>query len=190
MLDLNKEYLQCDEHDEQLYERISHLESITDNIEEEMITFITAVLASPTSREQSSRAYGLIRMTDEVESIADCIQSVSIYRRRLFEKNEIISPQGWDDLLGFYDEITAYFHRIVEARNSMQVRAKLRAIVGESAELNAHANEVRTRHLDRIRDGSCQSSPALTYSDMAVSMRRIKNHSINFLEAYAGVPLD
>jgi len=42
---------------------------------------------------------------------------------------------------------------------------------------------VRDRHLERMRAGTCKAQPALSFSDIVVSMRRIKNHTVNLFEA-------
>ena len=34
-----------------------------------------------------------------------------------------------------------------------------------------------------MKDGSCGALPALTFSDMTVSLRRIKSHTVNLHEA-------
>ena len=58
-----------------------------------------------------------------------------------------------------------------------------RKIYDEATRLNDLADEVRNAHLERMKDGSCGALPALTFSDMAVALRRIKNHTVNLHEA-------
>jgi len=55
----------------------------------------------------------------------------------------------------------------------------------EAKRLNDLADSVRKAHLERMKAGSCNALPALTFSDMAVAMRRIKNHTVNLYEALA-----
>jgi hypothetical protein len=47
-----------------------------------------------------------------------------------------------------------------------------------------HADAIRSAHLERVQQGSCDALAGLTFSDMVVAMRRIKNHSINMVEAH------
>ncbi|NIQ96699.1 MAG: hypothetical protein GWN87_22805, partial [Desulfuromonadales bacterium] len=49
--------------------------------------------------------------------------------------------------------------------------------------LNDLADQVRKAHLDRMKAGTCNALPALTFSDMAVALRRMKNHTVNLHEA-------
>ncbi len=184
MFNLTKEFTAAEQYDKEAFDRINHLEDITDNIEEEMINFITAVLTDSVTQGQSARAYGLIRMADELESIADSLQSFSIYRARLFKQKESISEEGWADLMSFYNEVDTFVGRVAVARKKRADSTRITSLLEESKRLNTVANDMRDRHLDRLKSGVCMSIPAQTYSDMFVSLRHIKNHALNILETY------
>ena len=102
---------------------------------------------------------------------------------RRLEKNELdFSADGWKDLLNFHHEVFAFFTRVCRAFNNEDV-SSTQKIYAEASRLNDLADEVRKRHLDRMKEGSCGALPALTFSDMAVALRRIKNHTVNLHEA-------
>ena len=54
------------------------------------------------------------------------------------------------------------------------------------SELNLQADEIRERHLRSIQEGVHVPLSGLTFSDIVVALRRIKNHSLNFAEAFSG----
>jgi len=185
MFNLTRDYTVGEQHDKAAFDRINHLEDITDNIEEEMINFITTVLTDSVTQGQSSRAYGLIRMADELESIADSLQSFSIYRARLYKQREALSDDAWDDLKTFYNEVDTFVGRVAGARKKRAESTRITGLLEEAKRLNKLANTMRDRHLERLRNGTCQALPAQTYSDMFVSLRHIKNHAVNILETYS-----
>ena len=187
MFDVTREYITAPAHNKKLFDRINHLEDITDNIEEEMINFITVLLTGSVTQDQSTRSYGLMRMADEIESIADALQSMSIYRSRLYKRNEDISPEAWQDILDFFDEVTTYFDQMAEARKHNADVDEVKALIKTGRQLRRSAKEKRKRHLDRLRSGNCQAVTAQTFSDMFMSLQHIKNHTVNYLEAYAGI---
>jgi len=187
MFQVTREYVTGFEHNKKLFERINHLEDITDNIEEEMINFITIVLTGPVTQGQSARSYGLMRMADEIESIADALQSFSIYRSRLFKKQEGVSDDAWEDILTFFDHVDAYFDRMTAARHRQASAEEIKVLIADSKHIKKLAKDMRERHLDRLRAGNCQALTAQTFSDMFMSLRHIKNHTINYVEAYAGL---
>ena len=47
--------------------------------------------------------------------------------------------------------------------------------------------QMRDRHLDRLREGHYQAATAQMFSDMFMALQRVKNHSVNYIEAYAGL---
>ncbi len=187
MFEVTKEYVNQPKHEKKMFARINHLEDITDNIEEEMIKFITTISTGSLSRTQSARAYGLVRMADEIESIADSLQSFAIYRGRLYKRKEDISEEAWQDIMEFFDRVAAYFERLTIARNRGAGIPEVKRAIREVEELTRVADRMRDRHLERIQSGSCQSVTAQTYSDMFVSLRHIKNHSVNYIEAWSGL---
>jgi len=187
MFDVTREYVTAPKHKKKLFDRINHLEDITDNIEEEMINFITILLTGTVSQSQSARSYGLMRMADEIESIADALQSFSIYRSRLFKRNEDISPEAWADILTFFDDVAVYFDRLTKARERDASTAEFKGLITESKMIKKLGKDMRERHLDRLRAGECQAVTAQTYSDMFMSLQHIKNHTVNFVEVYAGL---
>jgi len=184
MFVLTKGYIAGEKDDKATFDRINHLEDITDNIEEEMIKFITTVLTDSITSNQSARAYGLIRVADELESIADGLQSFSIYRARLYKVKESLSEEAWADLMAFFVEVDSFVSRVMAARKKRADSTRISSLLEESKRLNKVANDMRDKHLDRLKSGMCMSIPAQTYSDMFVSLRHIKNHALNILETY------
>jgi phosphate:Na+ symporter len=168
---------------ERFYQKVKVLEDETDVMQHEITTFtVTLMQAGNASKEQSDRAYSYIRAADELESIADYAASLCSYMRRL-EKNELdFSEDGWKDLLNFHHEVFAFFTQVCRAFNNEDV-SSTRKIYDEANRLNDLADEVRKAHLDRMKEGSCGALPALTFSDMAVALRRVKNHTVNLHEA-------
>jgi phosphate:Na+ symporter len=143
---------------------------------------VTLMQSGSASKDQSDRAYSYIRAADELESIADYAASLCSYMRRL-EKHELdYTEDGWKDLHNFHHEVFSFFTQVCRAFNDEDV-SSTRKIYDEANRLNDLADEVRKAHLVRMKDGSCGALPALTFSDMAVALRRIKNHTVNLHEA-------
>ncbi len=168
---------------DRFYRKVKELEDETDVMQHEITTFtVTLMQAGGASKEQSDRAYSYVRAADELESIADYAASLCSYMRRL-EKNELdYSEDGWKDLHNFHQEVFSFFTQVCRAFNNEDV-SSTQKIYAEASRLNDLADEVRKAHLARMKEGSCGALPALTFSDMAVALRRIKNHTVNLHEA-------
>jgi len=168
---------------DRFYRKVKELEDETDIIQHEITSFtVTLMQAGGASKEQSDRAYSYVRAADELESIADYAASLCSYMRRL-EKHELdYTEEGWNDLHNYHHEILSFFTQVCRAFNNEDV-SSTRIIYDEASRLNDLADEVRKTHLARMKEGSCGALPALTFSDMAVALRRIKNHTVNLHEA-------
>jgi phosphate:Na+ symporter len=168
---------------DRVYRRVKDLEEETDIMQHEITTFIVTLMQSGgASTAQSDRAYSYVRVADELESIADYAYSFCSYMKRL-DKHELdFSEDGWRDLRNYHREVFDFFTLVCNAFNDEDV-SSTRKIYDEANRLNDLADEVRKAHLARMKEGSCGALPALTFSDMAVALRRIKNHTVNLHEA-------
>jgi phosphate:Na+ symporter len=168
---------------DRFYRKVKTLEEETDVMQHEITTFtVTLMQSGNASNEQSDRAYSFVRAADELESIADYAASLCSYMKRL-DKHELdFSADGWKDLLNFHHEVFAFFTQVCRAFNNEDA-SSTRKIYDEANRLNDLADAIRKSHLDRMKEGSCGALPALTFSDMAVALRRVKNHTVNLHEA-------
>jgi len=173
---------------ERFYQKVKSIEDETDVMQHEITTFTVSLMqAGGASKTQSDRAYSFVRAADELESIADYAASFCSYVKRL-DKHELdFSEEAWKDILNFHQEVFSFFNQVCNAFNNEDV-SSTRKIYDEATRLNDLADEVRNAHLERMKDGSCGALPALTFSDMAVALRRIKNHTVNLHEALFADP--
>ena len=168
---------------DRFYRKIKELEDETDVMQHEITTFTVALMqAGGASKAQSDRAYGFVRAADELESIADYVRSFSGYMHRLDKHEMDFSEDAWKDLMNYHQEVVNFFSLVCKAFNNQDF-SSTKEIYSEASRLNDLADEVRKAHLERMKSGACSALPALTFSDMAVALRRIKNHTVNLHEA-------
>ncbi|WP_303721058.1 Na/Pi cotransporter family protein [Malonomonas rubra] len=171
------------------FRKVESLEEETDIMQHEITTFVVTLMqAGNASKEQSDRAYAYVRAADELESIADYAASLCSYMKRLDKYEQNFSQDAWRDLHRFHHEVFAFFSHVCQAFNNEDATST-REIYDKANRLNDLADEIRKSHLDRMKQGSCGALPALTFSDMAVALRRIKNHTVNLHEALFDEPV-
>jgi phosphate:Na+ symporter len=99
------------------------------------------------------------------------------------DKDEIdFSEDAWKDLIHFHHEVFAFFILVCQVSKQEDCRSA-HGIYEAANRLNDLADAIRIAHLDRMKAGSCGALQSLTFSDMAVALRRIKNHTVNLDEA-------
>lgn len=189
-LDRAKAYVRLTQDDPEIFKRVEHLEHITDNIQMEITIFITEVLQLNMTPQQARRGYTLIRISDEMESVADYCQNLTRYRARMFRDGLKLSPDAVNDL----NDLLAQVEQFTKAAMEFVVRRKEAAMGDEEVRrlivladaIGDESNEVRDAHFERVKDGRCDPIAGMIYSDIIVALRRIKNHTVNIIDARVG----
>lgn len=163
--------------------KVSSYEKITDNIQKEVTVFLCKVMEKPMSESQSLKSQGLIKIVDELESIADYFERVVNYKSRLDPK---FTGASDDEYNQFLDAIWTFYNDCLKgfAKGSLDADS-LDALIQKSEELRKWADDIRDKHLERIGKGEYDGLSALTYSDMVVALRKIRAHAMNIAEAIA-----
>jgi len=183
ILVLSEEYIKEPKHNGKILDRIRQLEAETDQTQQGITSFVCQVMEGSLSEEQSSEAYFLIRGADELESIADYAESLASYKYRLHKNEYDFSEVAWEELYEFLIRNLNLFDLVVQDLAG-ESHSSFENIKEKANSLNRHADDIKIKHLSRMNDGSCKARPALTYSDMMVALRRIKNHTVNLFESY------
>ncbi len=175
MYKLNREFWENPQYDPKMLAKIVDYERIIDNIYKEITVFLCYVMEKPMSHQQSEQIQALIRISDEMESVADYIERLAYYRDR-FKNDETLVGESRDEFFQFFDEVLGFFdlvsHGLVESED-----IDMSKIEAKSHELQLWADSMREKHLDRISKGNYLPVTALTYSDMVVALRKIRAHS-------------
>ncbi|PLX85285.1 MAG: hypothetical protein C0618_10830 [Desulfuromonas sp.] len=163
--------------------KVTSLEDETDIMQHEITSFtVTLMQSGNASNMQSDKAYCYVRAADELESIADYAANLCSYMKRLDKYELNFSDDAWKDIQNFHHEVLSFFTQVCKAFNNEDT-SSTKQIYEEANRINDLADSIRKRHLERMKQGTCGALPALTFSDMAVALRRIKNHTVNLHEA-------
>ncbi len=175
MYKLTREYWDADEYDSKKLAKIIDYERITDNIHKEITVFLCYVMEKPMSHHQSEQIQSMIKISDELESVADYIERLANYRER-FKKDERLTGESRDEFFQFLDDVGSFFLMVGRGLQDGEYM-DMSKIEAKSHELQLWADSMREKHLDRISKGTYPPVTALTYSDMVVALRKIRAHS-------------
>ena len=175
MYKLNREFWHAEEYDPKKLAKIIDYERITDNIHKEITVFLCYVMEKPMSHHQSEQIQSMIKITDELESVADYIERLANYRDR-FKTNEKLEGESRTEFFQFLDDVWEFFEMVSVGLHNDEA-LDMQSIESKSNELQLWADSMREKHLDRISKGVYLPVTALTYSDMVVALRKIRAHS-------------
>lgn len=177
MYKLTREYWHEGEDDPKKLAKILDYERITDNIHKEVTVFLCYVMERPLSHHQSEQTQALIKISDELESCADYLERLAMYRER-FRGGENLEGESRKEFFSFMDEVQGFFEMAVAGLEKSSTNDKAR-LTSKSEELQIWADSIRDKHLDRISKGAYKPVTALTFSDMVVALRKIRTHAFH-----------
>lgn len=175
MLKVSKEFWMDEEADPKKLAKILDYERITDNIHKEITVFLCYVMEKPMSHQQSEQIQAMIKISDELESVADYIERLANYRER-FKNGEALNGESRAEFFSFMDEVTGFYELVAKGLDDGE-NLDIEVIKAKDQELQLVADSIREKHLDRISKGAYQPVTALTYSDMVVALRKIRAHA-------------
>lgn len=188
LLEMTESYVFASKADPKLQSKINRYEDITDSIQGEITFFLCKVQEGTLSSEQSSLVYGIIRAADELESIGDYCAAMARYVDRLHKSKEDFTPDAVLELKGYFASVKQFFVYVQAKLTDENVTDTLKAIKSRGKELSETGNDLWQKHLARLEAGSCSPVAGMLYSDLMVSMRKIKSHLVNIYEALKGMP--
>jgi phosphate:Na+ symporter len=169
----------------ELRDRILKKERATDTIQHSITVFMSRVMARPLTLAQSAEIRGLIRVSDEIESVADYCERLANYRRRLLREGLVLSDAALQELQGYFDRTIAFYEEIVD-RARRNETGWLQAIQMKAQYLATDADGLRDANLQRLASQRAAPGEGIFFNDLLVAMRRIRNHALNMAEAFLG----
>jgi phosphate:Na+ symporter len=182
MLEWTREILISEEPDEALVKKVFHRETVMDNVQEEVIHFLTNILSAETPHSVAIEARQQLRIADEYESISDYISGILKARLRLGERGLKLGDVERDRLLALHARIAAYVDLITEGFLSPQSQNLSRA-VSESEAIKHAAKEMRNAHLDSLSRDRIDPNLSMSFSNMLNGYMKIRAHAKNIAES-------
>lgn len=183
LLSTTKEYISLTKDNPKLLDTIVATEDRFDVEQKNLTLYLCNVMESALTPEQSALGYSLIRTSDEIESVSDyCVVLAKLFKKTFKTDQKPISGKAQGEFLELMQEVNAYYDMVM-AFNENSSLDSLEEYKIKSHQINTHAERIRDRHLERIKAGECHPITGLTFSDMILAARRIKNHSVNIMDS-------
>ncbi|MFZ4713500.1 MAG: Na/Pi cotransporter family protein [Bacteriovoracaceae bacterium] len=174
---MTREYLILEEKKQSSYDKIKHYENITDNMQKEITLFLGKVMERALTQKQSIQTRSIIRMADELESVADYLERLAFYKTR-FDESFSMKGDLALEFFHFYDEMMKLYEHSTEGLFDVD-RIVIKSTEKESDALKIMADDMRDKHLKRISRGEYSPISSLTYSDMVVAVRKIRLNAVH-----------
>jgi len=184
MLEWTRSLIQDSKPDEQLVQKVFNREKIMDNVQAEIITFLTDLLTGNVPHAIVGEGRTQLRCADEYESISDYISSLLKSHLRMINSDLSLTKEEMDAVLELHEQVAEYLHMVAMAfENAQPDLLNVAHTRGDS--ITATFKQLRERHMSRLIDDRIDPTKAMAFTGMLNAYRKIKDHAENIAEAIA-----
>ena len=172
--------------DEKLIRKTFHREDVLDNVQREIVTFLTEVLDSTVPHAIAQEGRQQFRIAHEYESVADRLASVLRGFRKLRDQKIEIPEDQRAALRHLHDAVGAFLRDVTEAYADRTSMSDADAHSANSA-ISRQVRRLREEHLQRMTESAISPALSLIYTNMLTDYRRIRAHTMNIHEAASAI---
>jgi phosphate:Na+ symporter len=174
-----------DNTDEKLIRKTFHREEVLDNVNREIVTFLTEVLDASVPLSIAEEGRQQFRIAHEYESLSDRVASVLKGYLKLRDQRLPIPDEQKAALLDLHDDVATFLRQVTEAYADRQTLDEARAQSMNTA-VAQRSRRLREDHLHRMTISQVDPNFSLTFAGILTDYRRIRAHALNIHEAALG----
>ena len=169
---------QLDHYDAQEARQIRENEDETDRYEDEIGTYLIKLCSKSLNQEDSEETTALLKYIGDFERIADHAVDILMSAEEMRDKRLHFSQQAMQEMAVLRQAI----HEIMElAVDAFRYNDMGKAIYVEPLEqvIDTLKEEMRTRHIFRMKQETCSVEVGFVWSDLLTSLERVSDHCSN-----------
>jgi phosphate:Na+ symporter len=172
--------------DELVVRKTFHREEVLDNVQREVVAFLTATLDATMPQMVAEEGRQQLRIAHEYESASDRAASILRGFGELRSQRLELSAAQREELQRLHDAVAGFVGEVSQAFEERRVM--------NSADVRAHSDSIgrlvresRESQLQRMIDGQVDPGLSLIFAGLLTDYRRIGSHARNINDAAAGV---
>jgi len=153
-------------------------EDIVDELEAEIMRYLARISQSSMDPDMSIRHTGLLHAANDIERISDHGDNIADLALELIENNIQFTDDAIAELKDMYDLVMKIYDKAVQSArdNDASIVPDVEAL---EAQIDLKEKELRTSHMDRLREGLCSADSGVIFLDIIINFERIGDHSNN-----------
>ena len=171
--------------DKSIEKKIFLREQVFDQIQKELVEFISKIMSRNLPPNAIIEARGQLRMADEYESLSDYIVNILKMTLRLKNNEMELTKKGKKEIIDLHDSTAKYLNMI---NNALAVGNDeiLSKALSDGDALKHKVRTIRSNHMNRLAAEQATALMSLVFMDMLNAYRRLKDHALNIAEVIAG----
>jgi phosphate:Na+ symporter len=171
--------------DETLLQKTYRREEILDNMQGEIVKYLTDVLDATVPHAVAEEGRKQLRIAHEYESISDRLASTMRSFERLRQKRLELGPDHRAELLQLHDLVMDFTRRSIVAYATSRPLEDAAARAASDS-VNRKVRTLQNDHMQRMIDGPIDPNLTMIYTTLLTDYRRVRAHALNVHEAAAG----
>jgi phosphate:Na+ symporter len=174
------------EPDKKAVRKVVRREEVLDNMQQELITFLTEVLDASVPHAIAEEGQQQLRIAHEFESMGDRLASVLKGYLKLRDQKLALPDGQRGELLALHDAVTAFLRNVTTAYEERRALGHEEAQAA-SSDITRQVKRLRDEHLRRMVETPVDPKLSLIYTNLLTDYRRVRAHTMNVHEATEGI---
>ena len=175
---LNRAFALLKDYSQDKYNKIQQKENLIDKYEDKLGTYLMQLTGHSMSPQQTQQVSKFLHTLSDFERLGDHAVNISKVASELSEKKITFSPSAQDEIRILQSAGQEVVDLTVDAfcEDNLEMAAKvepLRELIG------ILCNELKTRHIGRLQDGTCEFQQGFAFNDLLTNLERIAAHCSN-----------
>jgi len=162
------------EKDTEIIKKIKHKEEIINEIEEELLVFLTDIPQSSLSDEDIKTLDSYFAIVDDIESIGDDGNSIADLAEYIIDNDLEFSEQATKSIETAYDIVIDYLEDSREIVKTGDEEIAKKLFAGEE-KMDQILLQYRNDHLQRLNKGVCIPSAGIAYLEVLEDLEHISD---------------
>ena len=177
------------EWNEELAQKVGNEESIIDNYEDVLGTYLVKLSSREMTQEDSRSVNTLLHTIGDFERIGDHAVNLTRAAREIHDKNIQFSAHAQEELGVLELALQDLLHRTIDSftTNDIKLAGKVEPL---EQVIDGLVREIKTRHIARLQAGSCSIEYGFVLDDLLTNYERVADHCSNIAVAMIEVSQD
>ncbi len=157
---------------------VKESENIVDKYEDRLGTYLVQVAKNEMQLRDSHTLSVLLHSIGDIERISDHAVNIGYAAKEIYDKNLVFSEAAVGELEVFSSAVKEVVRISMEAMKDEDLALALEVEPLEEV-IDDLSDEMRKRHIDRLREGRCTIELGFILTDLTTSYKRIADHCSN-----------
>ena len=159
-------------------ESVNESESVIDNYEDRLGTFLVRLSSRELSVSDSKIATRLLHNIGDLERISDHAVNIVEVSKEMDEKHISFSQEATHEIAVISSAVNEILDRTLNVLKTGDLEAASRIEPLEQV-IDSLRDEIKSRHIDRLRDGRCTIELGFILADLLTNYERVSDHCSN-----------